>query len=112
MVIAILFTILYTSNLSTIYMQNQLWGNIIAIASLCTLVCFMCRTAVLSYKTGDRYSVRGTYLAFKKPKSLQGYATALFKKYGSVTLVINSREFMFKESELIEKDHTRSDALT
>lgn len=112
MIISIMFSILFVSNLSTIYMHNVYYGNVFATCSMFLLVYFMCRTVVLSYKGGDDYKVRGTYLAFKKPKNLQGYISALFKTYGSVSLIINSKEFKFRNGILIEREHISNSYLT
>ena len=112
MIISILVSIIYASSIISIYMESDTYSNAFAIIGMCTFVCLLIRTAVLSYKTGECYNVRGTYLAFKKPKNFQGYAHALIKKYGSVSLVVNSKEFLFKDGELIERSHVKTDKIT
>lgn len=112
MILCIVYSILFASNITTIYFNSRLHGDMLTVLGLCALVYFMVRTVVLSYVEGECYKVRGTYLAFKRPKNLQGYVAALFKTYGSVILVIDSQEFKFRHGKLVEREHVISTSLT
>lgn len=83
--------------------QHMLDSLYLAMAILAAIL--LVRTVLLSFNSKDKYARRGTFLAYKKPKSLQGYIAALVWGYASVSLVINGTAFKFKKGVFVSSDH-------
>lgn len=63
------------------------------------------RVSFLKFDARDKFKESGTFLAYKKPRDLQGYLASLVWGYGTVALVINGKEFKFKSGKFIEREH-------
>lgn len=105
MTIATIYCIMFLVNLFSVYTGLYLLSDTIYVFTLSLVVCFAMNSLLLFYRSGDKYMVRGTFIAMKKPKNLQGYVSSLFQRCGSMSLVIDSKEFKFQKGELVETEH-------
>jgi len=111
--------LLLTSCISSLYFVNivlvSLFNNI-KIDTVTTLTAIvtallLVRVCLLTYSGGATCRKIGTFLAYRKPKNVQGYIAALFRGYGSVSIIINGSEFKFKQGVFVESEHVESDRI-
>jgi len=91
------------------YYENDIFAlalitNIIFFIYFVPHFIFLC---IRSYtEAGDAYEDGKTYVVYKAPKNVVGIACALITNpYGSQSMVINGRQFLFKGGILIEREY-------
>ena len=93
---------------------NEYYKNDIFVLSLITNIIFFIYfvphfifLCIRSYtQAGDYYKNDKTYVVYKAPKNIIGILCALITNpYGSQSMVINSRQFLFKGGLLIEREY-------
>ena len=108
-IIALAFTsvvVVYILNLHLLLFTGILNPEIAYTIGIVFFTFMLARFLIEDYNS-DIYKCNGTFIVYKRPKSIKDFIITLLFKHHAVSIVIDGNEFKFKKGVFMERQHIK-----